>query len=234
MIDAHGHPPPLGGDVVDPVRNRLAQLLVLEVMHPYQLRLALGSPLAPRVLEIPDQLLLLGVDRDDRLVLIDCPLGDRVDVPELRVAIRMLSALPSLDVCLQVLAKPAHQLRNLREVHLMTEPAQAIRKMPDTPRGPAENRLWIAPAASINQTLEILEQRQIDLRQRLATTARPTHSPRRQSLPSLKLADPLADRRLRHSGRARRGCYSTTPRRARLAGCPQSTLPLVQVARRTT
>jgi hypothetical protein len=58
-------------------------------------------------------------------------LATAFDVPELRVAIGMLLAFPGLNVHLQAVAKPAHQLRDRREVRLMTQLAQPVREMPD-------------------------------------------------------------------------------------------------------
>jgi hypothetical protein len=56
-------------------------------------------PLAPRVLEVADQFLLLGVDGDDRHTALDAVLGLGVDVLELRVAIRVLGAVCSETWC---------------------------------------------------------------------------------------------------------------------------------------
>jgi hypothetical protein len=75
-----------------------------------QLGLALRLPLAPAVLEVPDQLLLLGVDRDDRHTALDAVLGLGVDVLELRVAIRVLRALDGLVRRLQAVPVLAQQL----------------------------------------------------------------------------------------------------------------------------
>ena len=71
----------------------------------------------------------------------------------------------------------------------------------------------------------------IDLGQRLAPAARPTHPPRLEPLPGLKLSDPLADRRHRDPRRTRRRRDPTPPRHTRLAGRPQPPLTLVQLTR---
>src|SRR5262249_57234939 len=55
MVDAHTHPARITGQVVDPVGDHLAQLLVQEVLGANPLRLPGGLPLPAAVLEIPDQ-----------------------------------------------------------------------------------------------------------------------------------------------------------------------------------
>src|SRR5271166_5196521 len=47
----------VGGEVVDAVRNSAPQLLDQEIVDAHILEIPLGPPFAPRVLEIPDQLL---------------------------------------------------------------------------------------------------------------------------------------------------------------------------------
>src|SRR5439155_6411648 len=98
------------GDVIDAVGDRLAELLVLEVVHTDQLGLALGPPLPPGVLEIPDQLLLFGVDRDHRLTRGNRRLRRRADVLKLRVAVAVRGALTGLEVGLQAIAQQASSL----------------------------------------------------------------------------------------------------------------------------
>src|SRR3974377_1242640 len=90
VIGAHVDPAGVRGQVVDPVRGGLVQLLVGEVVHAYPLGLPGRRPFRPAVLEVPDILLLLGVHADHRAAvgLERCDLG--VDVPELGVAVGVL------------------------------------------------------------------------------------------------------------------------------------------------
>ncbi len=67
MINADAYPPLIVSQVVDAVRDRLAEVRVLKVVNPHFFGFAFGSPFLPAVLEISDQFLLLGVHRDDRL-----------------------------------------------------------------------------------------------------------------------------------------------------------------------
>src|SRR2546428_533767 len=66
MVGADVHPPGVRGQVVDPVRDRLA-LWAGEVVVADLDRVALGPPLPPGVLILPDLLLLLGVHADHRV-----------------------------------------------------------------------------------------------------------------------------------------------------------------------
>src|SRR5438105_14419809 len=79
-------------------------------------RTGLGEPLGrhsrPPFLRIPDQLLLLGVDRDYRLKSIQRPRGGGVEVLELGVAVGVRGALPYLAVRLQAGAEPPQQPRH--------------------------------------------------------------------------------------------------------------------------
>ena len=68
VIDAHAHPPAIVGHLVHPIRRGAAQFRDHEIMHAHRLRMALGSPFRPLILEVSDQFLLLGVDGNDGLM----------------------------------------------------------------------------------------------------------------------------------------------------------------------
>src|SRR3954454_22805489 len=65
-VDADINPAVVGGDVVDAIGGNLAQLRDLEIVDADRFGIAPGPQLPARVLEVADQLLLLGVDRDGR------------------------------------------------------------------------------------------------------------------------------------------------------------------------
>src|SRR5467141_2041318 len=87
------HPTRIGGEVVDPVRHRAAELLDQEVMDANRFRIALRTILAARIAEIPDQLVLLGVDRDHRLLFGQSRGHLGVDMGELGIPVGMAVAL---------------------------------------------------------------------------------------------------------------------------------------------
>ena len=68
MGDPDTDPAAVVGDIVDAVGDRLAQFLVLEVMDVDPPWMSLRAPLRARVLIIADQLLLLGIDGNYRLI----------------------------------------------------------------------------------------------------------------------------------------------------------------------
>ena len=115
----------------------------------------LRLPLPSRVLEVADQLLLLGVDGDDRHAPLDAVLRLGVDVLELRVAIGMLRALDGLVRRLQAVAVLAQQLG-----HRLVADADAVLR--EQLRGqrvralarPAQRRLRVATRDRIDELLQ--------------------------------------------------------------------------------
>ena len=67
VVHADAHPARVGGQVVDPVGDRLAEFAVDEVVHLHLVGAALRTPFPPAVAIPADQLLLLGVHRHHRL-----------------------------------------------------------------------------------------------------------------------------------------------------------------------
>ena len=92
------------------VGNGLALLRDDEVVHPHVLRIALRPPLPATVLELSDQLLLLGIHRNDRMTLLLSTAHLLVEVVELRIPTRVLGAFGALAVRLQGVAELVQQL----------------------------------------------------------------------------------------------------------------------------
>src|SRR5271166_304417 len=67
VIDPNAHPALIGSDIVDPVGRHLAEFRIDEIMDANLLGISLGLPFPAAVLEVPDQFLLLGVDRNHRI-----------------------------------------------------------------------------------------------------------------------------------------------------------------------
>jgi hypothetical protein len=112
VVDADAHETGVGGHIVDPVGDRLADGVSGKIVHIDELRLFLGLPLARAVFEVADELLLLGVDGHHGNATIDAVLSLRVDVLELRVAIGVLCTLDRLVGCLQAVAMLTQKLRD--------------------------------------------------------------------------------------------------------------------------
>src|SRR5208283_5894066 len=87
----------------------------------------LRLPLTSTVLVVADQFLLLGVDRDDRYAPLNAVLRLRVDVLELRVAVRMLGTFDGLVWRLQAVAVVAQQLGHRLVAELDAMPHEQLR-----------------------------------------------------------------------------------------------------------
>jgi len=113
-LDAEIDPSGVVGDVVDAVRHCLAEFGDSEVVHSNRLGLSLGAQLTTGILEVSDELFLLGVDRDRGFASRLERLHFSVDVLELGVAVGVARAFARLAVGLQAEAQAtqqaAHQL----------------------------------------------------------------------------------------------------------------------------
>lgn len=99
VIGADTDPAGVRGDIVNPVRDRLARSLpVKEVMGPDLGRQSFRMPLTASVLLLADQLLLLGVHTDHRIAGTHMLLGPVVDVLELGIPVGVLPAFEGLAV----------------------------------------------------------------------------------------------------------------------------------------
>ena len=138
MIGPDAHPGLVRRDVVDPVRARPAELGDGEVVHAHSLRVTLGTELPAAVAERPDELLLLGVDRDDRLAQRQLQLDRGVEMGKLGVAVGVLGALERLAVGLQAVALLVEELTDDPVAHPMASPPELNGQPPDALGRPAQ------------------------------------------------------------------------------------------------
>ena len=169
-------------------------------MHPHLFGRALWAPRPAGVLEVADEFLLLGVDRDHRLAGRQRPRDVRVDEGKLRVAVRMPAALACLGVGLQAEAEIVQQRADQGAadpvalgLQLVGEPAQAL-------AGPAQRRFRIAARGRLDQGLESRPQLRIGLDRGLAARARPTQPARRQRALVGQVLEPAPDGARRQAG----------------------------------
>ncbi len=109
-------------------------------MHTDAPRRALRLPLRPAVLVVADELLLLAVDGDHRLVRRQALRSAVVDVAELGVAVGMLGTVGDLGVGLQAVAEVVEQLPDKVRPHLVAEAGQLRRQRARRLGGPAQRR----------------------------------------------------------------------------------------------
>ena len=172
-------------------------------MHPHLLRLALGPPRAAAVLEVADQLLLLGVHRDHRLARGQERFRRRVDVGELGVAIGVAAALARLAVALQAVAQVAQRLRDPLVTDPVPQLTQGHRQLAHALAGPAQRRLRGPARHRLHQPLQVVAHARVGLHDLPAPAARAADPPRRGTgdRPG-QLGDPQPDRRARQAGGA--------------------------------
>jgi hypothetical protein len=101
VIDADADLASIGSQIVDAIGHRPARLLDEEIMHPHLFGITLRPPFPASILEVSDKLLLLRVNRDNRLLFGQRAADARVDVSKLRIPIRMAVALSGFAVSLQ-------------------------------------------------------------------------------------------------------------------------------------
>ncbi len=154
VVPAHAHPGFVARHVVDAVRNRLALGVGREIMHQHRRRRALRLPFAPAVLEVPDQLFLLRVDRDHRLASGQMRVRGLVDVLELRVAVRMRGAFLPLARRLQPVAQAVQQPAHSGRTHPPPLLVQRRRQLCATLARPAQRRGRVSARQRIHQGFE--------------------------------------------------------------------------------
>ena len=143
MVGAEVHESRIPPDVIDAVGVRPGHVGRGEIVGLHGAWLCRRPPLLARIREIPEQFLLLGVDRNDRRARRQPALHDRIDMAELVVAIRMLGAFFLLPVGLEAVVQRAQQLRHLRVAHWMPLACQRLRQHPCALASPPQRRFGI-------------------------------------------------------------------------------------------
>src|SRR6516165_512908 len=127
--DADADPTFIGAHIVNTVGHRLAQLLIGKIVHIDALWRAFWTPVGAGVLEVAEQLFLLGIDRDHRLPGSLRSQYLRVDVLELRIAVGVMGTLIGLAVGLPAKAQLRQQPLDAAGADGVTEAAQRSTKL---------------------------------------------------------------------------------------------------------
>src|SRR6266480_6953790 len=173
VILADADPPGVLRDVVDAVGDRLAERGVCEVMDPHLDRLPDGLPFPAGILEVPDELLLLGVHRDHRVPGVEEGLDLLVEVVELGIPVGVGATLSGLDVGLQVVAEPLPQIPDYRMADGMALPGQRLGELAGALGAPQQGGLRVATRGWADQSIESPHQPRVGLRERFATPSGP-------------------------------------------------------------
>ncbi len=228
MVGADRHPAGVRGQVIDAVRHRLAHAVPREVVGPGRRRLTLGPPFPARVLELADQLFLLGVHADHRIAggLVSLDLLD--DVPELRVPVRVPPALDGLGVALQAEPLGPQQVTHGVGADPVTLAGELGRQVAGRLGCPPQRRHRITPLLRFHQGQQRRAQTRIQIGGLLAAAARPAR-PAQRLRPGIQLIDSQ-----RHRGLADPGGLGHRPdpamsQRPGLGPHQQPPLPLIQM-----
>lgn len=228
VVGADVDPAGVGRQIVDAVRDGLAQLRICEVMHAHRHRITRRPPGTARIVEVADQLLLLGVHADHRLAgvpVIACLL---VEIPELGIPVGMLTSLERLGVGLQLEALLAQQASDGVGTDPVPLAGQFGRQRAGRLGRPPQRRHRISALVRLDQRQQRRPQSGIEVRDAFAPTARPSH-PLHQGLARLQVGHTPADRCLAHPGRPGHGPNAAMPQAPGLRGRQQPPLPLVQM-----
>src|SRR5207249_8143235 len=96
MVGSHIHKSGVAPDIVDAVWKRAGNVLSGKIVTLNMGRFSARSPLPAGVVVVADQFLLLGVDRDHRDAQSQASLDLEIDVPELRITVRVIVSLLGL------------------------------------------------------------------------------------------------------------------------------------------
>jgi hypothetical protein len=210
MVNADTHPADIPCHVVHPVGDCLAQLGDEKIVHTDSLRLPLGTPRSPCILEVSDKFLLLRVDGDGRAFPAELSLDLAVDVLELRVTVRVSSPFPCFVIRLQTVAEFSQQGSYDGMANSMALSSQLLGKLSGTLERPPQGRSRVASGRRLNEVLQVSRQRPIQRRQSLSATSGSTDSRRIQCHRSPEFTNALRQGLPRDAHRPRNSGYAST------------------------
>src|SRR3954447_17403808 len=225
VVNPDTDPAVVRGQIIHAIGDRPAERLAEEVIDLHLFGLALRAPRPACVLEIPNQLLLLRIHRNHRLLLRQRRLHARIDVVKLRIAAGMLATLAGLAVALQAELLRLQHLGDDATADLVPKLRQFGRQPTQALAGPAQRRHRISAGIGLHQLQQVSPQRRVVRRQGLAAAAQLAHPPRCQRALRRQVLQAARDRARRNASglRHRRnaavtGC--TRFRRRQQAACP--------------
>ena len=231
MIGAEIDQAGVGRNVIDAIGSDLAECGNLEVMNAYGLRIAFGPQLTASILEIADQFLLFGIDRDGRLVAITELFDLRIDVFKLHVTVRMGRTLPRFLVGMKAEAELPQQPANQFPARSETTFSQSAHKMTLASADPQQERLGIPTDRRLHYLLERFRKPRLSLGLRLATASQSTNASPRTGIRASQFRKTASDRAARHPCRCAHRGHTAPSRRLGLRCREQAAGALVQIGR---
>ena len=228
MIDPETHPAGVARQIIDAIGNRLAQFGNHEVVHTHGLRISLGTPRFPCVLEVSHEFLLLRVNRDHwQTPGLKSP-NSTVDEAELRVSIWVVRTLTRLAIRLKTVACEIEKFRDELVTDRMSHGRELSSELAHTLGRPPKRRLRIAGGGRFNESLQISEQSRVLLGRVLSTTASTANATGLRDVTDVEFLETAPDGRNRDSRGTRYGSDPSAAEGFRFRRSPHSSGSLVQ------
>jgi hypothetical protein len=205
--------------VVDAVRNRLAHRVAGEVVDAHPFGFTGRLPFAPTIREIPDQFLLLRVDRNHGLPTSRERRGGRVDVFELRVAVGVRRPFARLLQGVQAIAETVQELPDRGRAHRPPVRGQRAREFRGTLARPPQRRHRVAARQRFDQEVQRLGDPGLRILDAGAPRPGLANAGRRHA--ARQFAAPVPDRLAGQPGRRRDDRIAAEANRDRFGSGPQ-------------
>ncbi len=189
--------------VLNAIGTGPSQFLIHKVVDLDLFMVPFRSPRLSVVLVKTRKLFLLGVDRDNRLASRKILFRPLVDVFELGVPVRMVSAFQRLRVGLKAVLQLFQKRSDRRMAHGMPQGLQLLRQPPQAIGRPSEWRLRTPSGTGVDQRFKVAQEGGIPIRNLFPSPSRsldPSGGILGCFLPRLQLFEPGMDRPARHPG----------------------------------
>jgi hypothetical protein len=227
MVTPDAHPGLIPGHVEDAVRDRLAHGIGGEIVNTDFLRLSFGLPLASTVLEPSNQLFLLCVDGNHRLVPRLEVFYRGIDVLKLRVAVRVIRAFTSLAQGMEAVTQRVELAADAGVADLESVAPQLDGQIAGALAGPPQRRHGVPSRRRRHHSFQRLDPPLLSLDQRLPTSAGTTLTIN-SSAPALQLRAASPNGCPGQPGRARHDGVASVSDAPRFCCRPQSSRPLIK------
>lgn len=196
-------------------------------MHQHLLGRAFRLPLPTAILEVADEFLLLGVDRDDGLLAPQIRSRRGIDVLELGVAVGMRGALPSLPHGPEAIAESVEQPAHRGGTHLPTILRERRSELRSALARPPQWRHRVSAGERVHQPLQRGLQPWLRHPEARTPSSRAAHPPGIDRAP-LNFTATVANRLPSQAGSGRNDCVPAVPESPRFGCSPKTARTLVE------
>ena len=229
VVDADRDPGAVVGQVVDPIGYGFAVSLAGEVVGGHLDWFAFRVPFSASLGELPDQLLLFGVDADHGVACGEELLGEGVDVPELGIAVGVLVSFQGLAGPLETVFEGMEDVRDHRVADGVPHLGQLRREVTRRLRGPPQRRFGIPPCFGFNQRIQSAQQfRIVDFGFLSPASGHPDSTTGSFGNVTGQFGQTTSDRFPRRASGPLHSADSTPTPRFRLGRHRRTTIPLIQ------